>query len=116
MCSESRKYPDAFSFQVVAETDWRKFNFVAGMVSMMKSLMKEVITCLFSNEGPYEFWPKVPKLTVRFRPLEICVENSGGSRISPRRGRQLPGGAPTYDFDKFSQKMHEIERIWAPPP
>ena len=26
---------------------------------------------------------------------------SGGSRISPRRGRQLPGGgAPTYDFAK----------------
>ena len=41
---------------------------------------------------------------------------SGGSRISPRRGRQLPGGggAPTYDFAKFSQKLHEIERIWAP--
>ena len=33
---------------------------------------------------------------------------SGGSRISPRRG------APTYDFAKFSQKLHEIERIWAP--
>ena len=21
-------------------------------------------------------------------------------------------GAPTYDFAKFSQKLHEIERIW----
>ena len=39
---------------------------------------------------------------------------SGGSRISPRRGRQLPGGAPTYDFAKNSQKLHEIERIWTP--
>ena len=39
---------------------------------------------------------------------------SGGSRISPRRGRQLPGGTPTYDFAKFSQKLHEIERIWTP--
>ena len=37
---------------------------------------------------------------------------SGGSRISPRRGHQLPGGAPTYDFAKISQKLHEIERIW----
>ena len=40
---------------------------------------------------------------------------SGGSRISPRRGRQLPSGgrgAPTYVFAKFSQKLHEIERIW----
>ena len=33
----------------------------------------------------------------------------------PRRGRQLPGGggggAPTYNFAKFSQKLHEIERF-----
>ena len=46
---------------------------------------------------------------------EMTVINSGGSRISPRRGRQLPGGgtgAPTYDFAKISQKLHEIERIW----
>ena len=28
----------------------------------------------------------------------------------PRGG----GGAPTYDFAKFSRKLHEIERIWAP--
>ena len=39
---------------------------------------------------------------------------SGRSRISPRRGRQLPKGAPTYDFATFSQKLHEIERIWTP--
>ena len=44
-----------------------------------------------------------------------CVVNSGGSRISPRRGLQLPRGAPTYDLAKFSQKLHEIERIWARP-
>ena len=24
----------------------------------------------------------------------------------------LQGRAPTYDFAKFSQKLHEIERIW----
>ena len=41
---------------------------------------------------------------------------SGGSRISPRRGANSPGrgGAPTYDFAKNSQKLHEIEIIWAP--
>ena len=39
---------------------------------------------------------------------------SGGSRISPRRGCQLPGGEPTYDFAKFSQKLNEIEKIWTP--
>ena len=27
-------------------------------------------------------------------------------------GANSPGGAPTYDFAKFSQKLHEIERIW----
>ena len=31
------------------------------------------------------------------------------------RGANSPGGgAPTYDFAKFSQKLHEIERIWTP--
>ena len=39
---------------------------------------------------------------------------SDGSRISPRRGRQLPRGALAYDFAIFSQKLHEIERIWTP--
>ena len=29
-------------------------------------------------------------------------------------GANSPGGAPTYDFAKFSQKLHEIERISAP--
>ena len=27
-------------------------------------------------------------------------------------GSNPPGGSPTYDFAKFSQKLHEIERIW----
>ena len=35
----------------------------------------------------------------------------GGSRIPHRRGRQLSGGAPTYDFAKFCEKLHEIEKI-----
>ena len=30
-------------------------------------------------------------------------------------GANSPGGAPTYNFAKFSQKLHEIERIWTPP-
>ena len=42
----------------------------------------------------------------------IYYQFSGGSRISPRWGRQLSRGAPTYDFAKISQKLHEIERIW----
>ena len=29
-------------------------------------------------------------------------------------GANSPGGAPTYNFALFSQKLHEIERIWAP--
>ena len=29
-------------------------------------------------------------------------------------GTNSPGGAPTYDFAKFSRKLHEIERIWIP--
>ena len=33
----------------------------------------------------------------------------------PEEGAPTPQrGAPTYDFAKFSQKLHEIERIWTP--
>ena len=32
----------------------------------------------------------------------------GGGANSPG------GGAPTYEFVEFSQKLHEIERIWTP--
>ena len=43
---------------------------------------------------------------------KILKYPSGGSRISG--GANSSGGAPTYDFAKFSQKLHEIERIWSP--
>ena len=33
----------------------------------------------------------------------------------PRGGGAKPPGAPTCDFAKFSQKLHEIERIWRGP-
>ena len=39
---------------------------------------------------------------------------SSRSRISLRSGRQLPRGMTTYNFAKFSQKLHGIERIWTP--
>ena len=42
----------------------------------------------------------------------VTFTASGGSRISPRWGRQLSREALTYDLAKFSQKLHEIERIW----
>ena len=29
-------------------------------------------------------------------------------------GANSPRGAPTYNFAKISQKLHEIERIWTP--
>ena len=29
-------------------------------------------------------------------------------------GTNSPGGTPTYDFAKISQKLPEIERIWTP--
>ena len=32
----------------------------------------------------------------------------------PEEGAPTLRGAPTYDFAKFSQKLHEIERIWTP--
>ena len=45
---------------------------------------------------------------------EAYFVTRGGSRIPCRRGRQPSGGggrAATYDFVKFSKKLHEIEKI-----
>ena len=39
---------------------------------------------------------------------------SGGSRISLRRGRQLPGGAPTYDFAKFPKNCMKLKEFGPP--
>ena len=49
--------------------------------------------------------------------LEIMIV--GNSAVAdpgfPRGGdANSPGEAPTYEFAKFSQKLHEIERIWTP--
>ena len=46
--------------------------------------------------------------------VSFHTQISGRSRISPRWGANSPRGAPTYDFAKISQKLHEIERIWTP--
>ena len=50
--------------------------------------------------------------------LLVAVTNSilcsGRSRIFQRGRCQPSNGAPTYDFAKYSQKLHEIERIWTP--
>ena len=45
--------------------------------------------------------------TLRRYPSEV----RGGSRIPRRRGRQPSRRAPTYDFAKISEKLHENENI-----
>ena len=45
------------------------------------------------------------------------VADTRGAQWRIQEGAPTPrggGGAPTYDFAKISQKLHEIERIWTP--
>ena len=47
----------------------------------------------------------------KFRPF-LQRETRGGSKIPRWRGTTPPGGgAPTYDFATFSNKLQEIEKI-----
>ena len=48
--------------------------------------------------------------------LPISAINLGQWRIQdfPEEGAPTLRGAPTYDFAKFPQKLHETERIWPP--
>ena len=41
----------------------------------------------------------------------VFMNLRGGSRIPCRTGTPTLGGAQTYDFAKFSEKLHEIEKI-----
>ena len=41
----------------------------------------------------------------------VSSEFRGGSRIPCKRGRRPSRGTPTYNFVKFSEKLHEIEKI-----
>ena len=60
--------------------------------------------------------PKENKLNL-YSVLFTCVadktlSHSVADQEFPRGGAANPQGALTYDFAKFSQKLHEIERIW----
>ena len=52
--------------------------------------------------------------------IHSCADNNNHFAVAdpgfPRGGgANSPGeGMPRYDFAKFSQKLHEIERIWTP--
>ena len=46
--------------------------------------------------------------------FDICINMAGADAGFPvGGGANLREGAPTYDFGKFSEKLHEIEKIWA---
>ena len=68
---------------------------------------------MYKNDRKYS---TISQISHCFQSAENYEFVSGGSRISlggaptPRGG----GGAPTYDFAKFSWKLHEIKRIWVP--
>ena len=44
----------------------------------------------------------------------LSVPNSAADPGFSQGGANTPVGAPTYDFAKFSRKLHEIKRIWVP--
>ena len=51
----------------------------------------------------------------QFRFASYVIHSQWRIQDFPEEGAPtLQGGAPTYDFAKFSQKLHEIERIWTP--
>ena len=70
------------------------------------------MTCFHRAGGPLG-----PPLRIRYWDMKENRPRQWRIQDFPERGRQLSGGrgwAPTYDFAKFSQKLHEIERIWTP--
>ena len=60
--------------------------------------------------GSGDTWGRVPPPLVQFLHYRSHAVADPGF---PRGGGANSPGEPTYDFAIFSQKLHEIERIWA---
>ena len=53
-------------------------------------------------------------MLITFTGSEILCHLQQRFQDFPKVGAPTLQGAPTYNFPKFFQKMHEIERIWTP--
>ena len=95
---------------------------VAGFELTLESFFKWLSICIHSTSCHWSItlldleiswlqWTGVGIFKCQFS-LFLRIICSSGSRISPKRGRQLPGGGgePTYDFVNFFRKLHENEK------
>ena len=92
------------------DAPWR-----VGTPTSWKSWIRHWVVDLLSwnhSTNSFKISVMVPLYILLFNFPWMINKSSGVSRIFLRRGRQLPRGAPTYDFAKISQKLHEFERIW----
>ena len=104
----------AFTLQLMWELKWDLYLCI---VSVLVPVPVPHKFCLIRPLAPSELSEvrRVSKwYTESLSRLTVLTHFSGGSRIFPG-GAPTPrgggGGVPTYDFAKFSQKLHEIERI-----
>ena len=75
------------------------------LICVILSSQSKFLNC-FPEEKKYNEY-----LVLCYIYLTCLVPYRGGYRIPRRRGRQPSGGAPTYNFAKFSEEMHENEKI-----
>ena len=66
--------------------------------------------------GRHTILPKFPKDYMKLRHFYLVPRGGTGRGADPGfpvggERRSYRGGASTYDFAKFSQKLHEIEKI-----
>ena len=82
-------------------------------ISSEYSVRSELKTFAFKKKLSL-FWPLYVLHAHTGFPAEIIMAMQWRIQDFPEEGHQLSRGAPTYDFAKFPQKLHEIERIWTP--
>ena len=75
----------------------------------MTDSLEHILACQICLEYFEETGDHVPRLLPC---TDTLCERSGADPGFPVGGGADPlGGAPTYDFVKFSEKLHEIEKI-----
>ena len=83
-----------------------------GCASVVVEIIDVIVwSCMIRN---MYMWCLTHRGTMCVGVVHACPTSVADPGFPRGGGANSPGGAPTYDFAKFSQKLHEIERIWTP--
>ena len=119
------RWPDGLDIGIGLDSDWCISEIPPHVVSclhhpktksikLLELLIREPVPCVGSFAWPSPLPVLDPLLPVNEKATFTCFTTQWRIQDLTEEGPPIPQGAPTYEFAKFSQKLHEIERFLDP--